>query len=112
MDGIKDDTVNIPVMEVLRRFEKTHQIVYCSGRGMDVMKPTKEWLEKHGAPSGPLFMRMQGDSRQDNIVKENLLDFEVLTRFSILFCLDDRDQVVKMLRGRGLTVFQVAEGNF
>ena len=112
MDGIKDDTVNKPVMDILRKFKDSHKIVYCSGRDTSTMRITEEWLQKHGAPPGSLFMRMQGDSRQDNIVKEIILDFEILTRFSVFFCLDDRDQVVKMLRGRGLTVFQVAEGNF
>ena len=57
-------------------------------------------------------MRDRHDSRMDAIVKEILLDFEILTRYEIFFCLDDRDQVVKMLRSRGQTVLQVAEGDF
>ncbi len=106
------DPVNEPVMAVLRKFEDTYKIVYCSGRDENQRKPTTEWLKKHAAPIGLLFMRPRNDSRQDYIVKEILLDFEILTRYDILFCLDDRDQVVQMLRKRGLTVFQVAEGDF
>lgn len=110
--GMVHDTVNEPVMELLNKFSKDYNIVYCTGRPADWEKETRDWLVKHNAPTGSLFMRMKRDSRRDDIVKEIILDFEVLTRYDILFCLDDRDQVVKMLRNRGLTVFQVAEGNF
>lgn len=111
-DGIPNDTVNRPIMDILNKFKDTHKIVYCTGRDDNYRKVTTEWLEKHSAPSGELFMRNRQDSRQDAVVKEILLDFEILTRYNILFCLDDRDQVVKMLRSRGLTVLQVANGDF
>lgn len=107
--SMSEDTVNQPVMDVLLKFPN---VIYCSGRPDSYKKETQDWLLKHQAPNGPLFMRNRQDSRPDFIVKEILLDFEVLTRFSINFCLDDRDQVVKMLRDRGFTVFQVAEGDF
>jgi predicted kinase len=110
--GIPDDTVNQPVMDILNKYKDTHQIVYCTGRGDNFRRDTVEWLEKHNAPTGVLYMRNRHDPRQDSVVKEILLDFEILTRFSVFFCLDDRDQVVKMLRSRGLTVLQVADGNF
>lgn len=110
--GIKDDTVNYPVMHLLMTYAKTHPIVYCTGRDDNYRKVTQEWLDKWHAPKGELFMRHRNDSRADYLVKEVLLDFEVLTRYDILFCLDDRDQVVDMLRRRGLTVFQVAKGDF
>jgi hypothetical protein len=111
-DGIADDTVNEPVKATLWAMTNKFEIVYCSGRADNYRKISQDWLDKHGAPSGPLYMRNRQDSRQDYIVKEILLDFEILCRYQILFCLDDRDQVVEMLRSRGLTVFQVAKGNF
>lgn len=111
--GIADDPVNEPVMEVLNGMQLArYQIVYCSGRNNQYRDVTREWLDKNWAPYGELYMRQDNDSRPDYIVKEILLDFEVLTRYNILFCLDDRNQVVEMLRRRGLTVFQVAPGDF
>ena len=107
-----NDPVNWPVMDLLKNFSKSHGVAYCSGRPDNWRKETEQWLEDNSAPRGSLFMRPRNDSRPDNIVKEIILDFEVLTRFDVYFCLDDRDQVVKMLRDRGLTVFQVAEGDF
>ena len=112
-----NDPVNQPVMDTLKKFSNTHRIIYCSGRPDNWRKETERWLMDKDAPNcfcleNYLFMRSRNDSRQDNIVKEILLDFEILTRYSIDFCLDDRDQVVKMLRSRGLIVFQVADGDF
>jgi adenylate kinase family enzyme len=106
------DTANRSVMKTLELFSERYPIVYCTGRPDDYRKVTLEWLRKEGAPDGLLFMRSRTDRRPDNITKEIMLDFEVLTRYDVLFCLDDRDSVVKMLRDRGLTVFQVAKGDF
>lgn len=111
-DAMVDDTVNESVAQTLAKFATSHKIVLCSGRPDNYKRQTEAWLNKHGIYYNDLFMRSRSDQRQDNVVKEILLDFEVLTRYSIEFCLDDRNQVVKMLRQRGLTVFQVAEGDF
>jgi predicted kinase len=107
-----NDKVNWPVMTVLKHLSGVFKVVYCTGRPDNWKKETLRWLENNNAPNGDLFMRPRNDSRQDDIIKEIILDFEVLTRYSVYFCLDDRDQVVKMLRKRGQTVFQVAEGDF
>ena len=109
---MSEDIVNKPVAEMLDRFRSTHKIILCSGRPDNYRKDTEEWLKKHNIEYDALYMRLRNDQRQDNITKEVLLDFEVLTRYNIDICLDDRDQVVKMLRDRNLTVFQVAPGDF
>lgn len=111
-DGIPYDTVNAPVLDILNRFSQTHPIVFCTGRSYDAYTPTVEWLSKHVNFAYALYMRGKNDYRQGCIIKEVLLDFELLTRYQIYFCLEDRDQVVQMLRRRGLTVLQVADGDF
>lgn len=57
-------------------------------------------------------MRRSGDFRPDYIVKEVILDFEILTRYTPYIIIDDRDQVVKMWRRRGYTCLQCAPGDF
>lgn len=109
---IPNDPVNQPVLDVLKKFVSEYPIVFCSGRSTNEKGKTVEWLDKHVDFPYTIYMRDRHDSRQDSIVKEILLDFEILTRHSIYFCLDDRDQVVQMLRKRGQTVFQVADGDF
>jgi hypothetical protein len=73
---------------------------------------------RHGLPSGDLYMRTQGDHRPDHIVKSELFDRFLLDRdiedcnLGGIVAFDDRDQVVKMWRARGVRCFQVAEGKF
>jgi hypothetical protein len=57
-------------------------------------------------------MREYGDQRKDSIVKAEIFDQEIRGRYHVVAVFDDRDQVVRMWRSLGLTVFQVAEGNF
>lgn len=88
------------------------QIVFCSGRPDNYRKQTEAWLKEHDLELGPLYMRARNDQRQDDIVKEIILDFEILTRYIPYFMLDDRQQVVDMWRKRGYTCLQCAPGAF
>lgn len=116
--GIKDDTLNQWCADILRNMAKSgHTPVYCSGRGDNERKATEAWLEKHGldiidGAAVPLFMRNRQDSRRDDVVKEIILDFEILTRYKPFFMIDDRDQVVAMWRKRGYTCLQCDYGDF
>jgi hypothetical protein len=92
--------------------EMGYKIVLCSGRPDDHEKPTREWLSRSYPYYDDLFMRLRGDHRQDNIAKENILDFEILTRYTPYFMIDDRAQVVEMWRKRGFTCLQCAPGDF
>jgi hypothetical protein len=57
-------------------------------------------------------MRARGDGRPDEIVKKELYRKRVAPRWKVTAVLDDRDKVVRMWRRIGLTVLQVAEGDF
>jgi hypothetical protein len=57
-------------------------------------------------------MRDIYDSRRDSVVKREIFEREVRDRYHVVGVFDDRMQVVKMWRELGLTVFQVAEGDF
>lgn len=113
-EGIADDTVNVWCKEILESM-LTYQIVFCSGRGQEHEEVTRNWLNKNAWESyieSELYMRMAGDSRQDYIVKEIILDFEILTRWTPHFMIDDRQQVVDMWRRRGFTCLQCDIGDF
>lgn len=108
------DLPNTPVIAAVRAMHAAgHGIVYCSGRTDDSREDTAAWLDQHvGVPYEGLFMRVTGDQRRDNIVKQEIFDKEIRSRYHVVGVFDDRQQVVRMWRSLGLTVFQVAEGNF
>lgn len=72
------------------------------------------WITQHVNPESDwyLHMRKAGDGRRDSIVKAEMFDSDIATNFNVLGVFDDRQQVVDMWRDKGLTVFQVAEGDF
>lgn len=88
-------------------------LVFCSGRGNEYRDKTETWLRENSMPHEHLFMRQERDYRQDTIVKEQILDFEILTRYrEVLAVFDDRSSVIQMWRKRGLRALQVAFGDF
>ena len=91
-----------------------YRIIYCSGRSDECRAATEAWLDLHAArrPDEPVLMRAAGDMRRDSIVKLELFDRHVRDGYDVRFVLDDRQQVVDALRAIGLTVFQVAPGDF
>lgn len=87
-------------------------IVYVSGRSSQCRAETMEWLARNRLPHGPLYMRQQGDHRDDDIIK-----IELLTRlrgdgFDPIMAFDDRDRVVAAWRAAGIPCAQVAPGDF
>jgi predicted kinase len=107
------DEVNVPVLKTIRAFNNLfYQIIYLSGR-FDTYRPqTLDFFNKQACPPGPLHMRKAGDTRKDYIIKGELFDAHVRGKYNVLFVLDDRTQVVDAWRRLGLTVFQVAPGDF
>lgn len=114
MTRVGDDQPNPPVITVVAAMAKLgYRVVFCSGRTDDCRDTTEAWLAKHvGVPYEALHMRRTGDARKDAIVKAEIFDREIRHRYQVVGVFDDRDQVVRMWRGLGLTVFQVAEGRF
>lgn len=112
--GIPNDTINTWCHLIIMSMEDTYNIstVFCTGRDSNQERATREWLEKNTLSRFPLYMRNRQDSRQDYIIKEIILDFELLTRYEPYFFIDDRQQVVDMYRKRGYTVLQCDVGNF
>lgn len=89
------------------------EFVVCivSGRPLDrAGAQTVQWLALHNVQFDHIFMRNSGDFRPDFEIKQEILD--KLPKERIAFCIDDRNQVVDMWRKNGLSVIQVAEGNF
>ena len=111
-----EDLPNRPVIEQVRLASAAgHHVLFASGRHRDFEAPTVQWLAEHVITDGmqwELFMRASGDFRNDAVVKLELFDQHIRSRFDVRWVYDDRARVVRMWRSVGLSVMQVAEGNF
>lgn len=112
-DDIEHDTPNEWCVDIVDGMYEKAVSVFCSGRPDEHRDITREFIaDKCNLFIGELFMRRRNDFRTDFIIKEVILDFEILTRYKPLFAIDDRQQVVDLWRRRGITALQCSDGNF
>lgn len=94
------------------------KIIFMSGRTDGCYDETWDWLVNKmpwlHLVDFELHMRrsVEDRGRADDIVKHEMFWREVAHRYNVLYCIDDRNKVVKMWRAIGLTCAQVAEGDF
>ena len=88
-------------------------IVIFSGRSDKTMFTTRSWLSNNRIPFHKLVMRPHKTMNfiPDDILKKDMLD-KHLDIDDVFLVVDDRQKVVDMWRSLGLTVFQVAPGDF
>ena len=108
------DRPNAAVITAVRAMHAAgHEIVFCSGRTEGCRSATEAWLAEHvNVAYAGLFMRARGDQRKDSVVKQEIFDQRIRDRWHVVAVFDDRQQVVDAWRSLGLTVFQVAPGDF
>lgn len=89
------------------------RIVLATGRLEKEREDTLGWLKEkcHIFPE-KLYMRANGDYRDDGLVKGEMLDQMLDEGYDPVVVFDDRDRVVKMWRERGLTCYQTNYGAF
>jgi len=121
------DTLIEKTGEMVRKFAAEGKtIIFVSARPERCRKDTEEWLEKHWfvnahssdwmetgnenyVPYFALLMRADGDSRDDTITKQQILD-KALKKEWIHTVIDDRPKVIRMWESNGLSVIDVGDG--
>lgn len=113
---VGEDIPNLPVLAVLaglRQGWPPTAFILVSGRDEICGPETKDWLAKYAVPYDELHMRPRRDNRPDIELKDELYRTHIKPYHSVIAVFDDRQAVVDMWRyEHGLTVLQVAEGNF
>ncbi|QIS16441.1 AAA family ATPase [Nocardia arthritidis] len=110
---VREDTVNLAVVQTLWALDDTGaKIIIVSGRDSVCRRDTIIWLGEQCIPTEYVYMRPEGDNREDTIVKLELFDKYIRDSFNVRGVFDDRNRVVDMWRRLGIRTFQVAEGNF
>ena len=129
-NNIETDKPNYPVISMAQLYyDAGYKIMIFSGRNDRSFDATVDWLKKHNVPFHNLVMRPDKfkdkswpiadgnpatpDMRfmPDEILKKKMLDLFVDID-DVFMTVDDRQKVVDMWRGLGLTCFQVAPGDF
>lgn len=82
-------------------------IILVSGRSENAREATENWLDKNLIPYDKLFMRQEGDTRKDEIIKEEIYHEYIESDYAVLGVFDDRNQCARLWRKLGLRVAQL-----
>lgn len=118
-DQLHTDLPNKQVIDLVKReYWNGKSIVFVTGRPDSHYNQTSAWISEHINimpdihRSAVLLMRNTGDRRQDFKIKQEIFDQYIRHNHNVLYCLDDRKQVIDMWRSLGLTVLDVAGHTF
>jgi len=114
-EKVDTDKPNKVVISMVRDFSKKYKLIFVSGRqgNETCLNKTCKWLSDNVTEYYEnIFMRKDGDTRPDEIIKREIFLEEIAPKYNIQFVVDDRDRVCKMWRSLGLVCLQVDEGNF
>lgn len=107
-----DKDVCIPAIVTLaRNLLVCAPLFYVTGRPERTRKKTWVWLQDLRL-FGSLYMRKDGDYREDFVVKAELLQQIRDAGFDPTIAFEDRDSCVKMFREHGVACAQVCEGTY
>lgn len=105
-----EDMVNEPLAEILESLHsKGYKIVLCSGRTEEYRLQTETFLNRNLSVPYELLMRKTGDIRSDDIVKKEIYDNNIKSRFNVFCVFDDRLKVCKMWHKLGLMLFRFGD---
>lgn len=109
----KHDSPIAPTVSILRRLIEHHPILLVTGRKDSDKEMTIGWLNEHNIPFDSIYMRAEGDRRDDWVIKEELYKTRIAPQYGPAHgVFEDRSRVVKMWRDLGLVCYQVCEGNY
>jgi len=113
-DALGEDDLIEEVAEVYRSLKNAgHYIILATGRPERVRFKTVQKLHQNDLYFNSLYMRPDGDHREDSIVKAEMLKYILQFESKVIDgVFEDRQSVVDMWRSKGLRVFQVAPGKF
>lgn len=110
---VHTDEVNHMVARVINLFKKEgYKILITTGRDGECEEQTKKWLKDNLIDFDEYYTRPAGNNEKDCIIKERIYRQEILLKYNVILCLDDRNQVVETWRKLGLECWQVQDGSF
>jgi hypothetical protein len=90
-----------------------HRCIFATGRPERIRDKTTDWIKTHICADDPLIlMRADADHRADVYLKAEFLETMHRNGYRPHLAFEDRDQVVKLYRSKGLVVMHCAEGKY
>jgi predicted kinase len=95
-EKVGQDLPRYPVINLVRKYARDdYKIIILSGRDGCCEYETKDWLIKNGVPFDYFYMRKEGDSRNDSIIKREIFFEKIDGNFNVEVAIDDRPRVIR-----------------
>lgn len=110
-----DDTVVKPMKKLIELYSNDGtEVIFVTGRYNKFREVTYNWLRKNVLPEKDfhLFMKKDGDLRNDFDVKKEIYLEKIDKEFNTLAVFEDRSNVVEMWRSLGLFCLQPMSCNY
>ncbi len=106
-----NDAPRTEVINMFREYQKTnlYDMIICSACPETYRNIRTIWLINHGIIPDRFIMRRAFDYRPDEIVKVEFIN-TYLDKSKIIAWIDDRPKVITAVRGQGITVVDVGQG--
>lgn len=110
-DKVGTDKPRSFIIDIVKGLDaQGYVILALSGRDGVCYDETKQWLIDNDVPHFYLFMREEGDTRKDTIIKEEIFWDLIAEHWNVVGVLDDRPSVLRMWRELGIeNVIAVAD---
>lgn len=96
-DKVDSDAPRYMIIEMARSYMMfNYEIIVVSGRDGSCKELTEAWMTKFQMPWAEFFIRPEGDTRKDTIVKEEIFWRDIAPNYNVLGVVDDRPSVVRM----------------
>lgn len=107
-----NDELNLVVRDIWDTFSHDKYMkIIVSGRSDKHRDETERWLTRNWISYHALYMRKDGDSRPDEIVKREIYDEKIRGMYHVHVVIDDRPKVIRMWQyDLGLPVINVGYG--
>lgn len=109
-----NDLPNQFVVDLVKRYQTDHTIIFVSGRNNSVRAETVQWLKNQGLLDGKHQLHLRTEEKESDIdYKPRIFNQHVKDKFFVSFAIEDRSRVVQCYRHLiGVPCIQVADGDF
>jgi len=107
------DRPNNHVISAVVSLSRDHRVFFITGRDERFREKTTTWIKRHVFPGDywfKLHMRADADKRKDYEVKEEIIVNEIIGRYNVLVCFEDRPRNLRMMRRLGLSTMDCGLG--
>lgn len=106
------DTLNEIVAEQVEfHRSKGRKIIIVSGRDSVCKELTEEWLQFNNVHYDEIYMRPENDFRKDSIIKKEIYDKYIKSKYNVITAIDDRKSILMTWYKEGIFTFSVNQGD-